>query len=333
MSDFIWTEELTNFALRNVKHATWAVCNCGDMQRIVERLQVNGGAIKNEERPILVDELGVQHNDVFDMLKHLRLVNVTEDETELTTVSEPGDRPGFFLGSRLGELIEDLGIDSPQGTHVLGHNFLMHAREGLSFCSKLLPPGLPKAYLKEQLLDHYVFNAKLNSFKFDNLIRMLMEFGVVQQGTCGLVIKHAPPVLTFYQMVSSYFYLSGWRVNYKIDARSLFREVNNIIPQRDEDYAALGLDQSPIEGWGRHQAWMTPSSFSKMLEIGLIETSAIVKILQNIIRDGSDSSRAMARSAATSIKRALLEDLTSFGNQKPIGCGEVIDLLERVEKS
>ena len=209
---------------------------------------------------------------------------------------------------------------------------MLHAREGLSFCGRLCDPGMPKDFLRDTMQDHYVFNQKLNSFKFDNLIRNLMSFGVIKDGDCGLIIDRAPPVLTFYQITSSYFFLSGGKVNCKVDAKDLLRQVDRVIQHRDEDYSVLGFKQFPIEGWGKHQAWMTPESFSKILEIGLVETKTIALILLEIARDEANPSRDLARNAASRIKDALLTQLKKF-KQEPIGYEEVVSLLDQVNNS
>ena len=327
MSDFVWTEELTEFALRDLKHATWAYINPGDMLRAVEYIHKNGGAISKEDSDELRDSLALKNDDFRLYLQHLRLLREdnTEDVFELTMVPAPEGRPGFYTGRRLGEVIRDLGIASDQAKHILGHNFVLHAREALSFCSKLMPPGLNEEYLKEELLDHYVFNQKLNPFKFDNLIKNLKGFGVVKGGDRGLVIYHAPPVLCFYQMASTYFYLSDSKVCHKVDAKGLLREVENIIPQRDENYSALGFDRFPIEGWGKHQAWMTPESFSRMLEIGLVEPERVFKIIQGISSDNNNPSSESAKSAAARLNIALWNQAKKFKGE-PIGIDEISGL-------
>ena len=222
-------------------------------------------------------------------------------------------------------MIRDLTIASAPAKHILGHNFILHAREALTFCSKLMPPGLSEEYLKEELLDHYVFNQKLNPFKFDSLIKNLKGFGVIKGGDRGLVIDHAPPVLCFYQMASSYLYLSDAKVGQKVDAKGLLREVENIIPQRDETCSALGFDRFPIEGWGKHQAWITPESFSRMLEIGLIEPERVFKILQGISSDNTNSSCEFAKSAAERLNIALWNQVKKFKSE-PIGIDEISGL-------
>ena len=334
MSDFLWTEELTGYALRNLEHATWAVINPGDMLRAVEYFQQNGGAISKEDSDALGDTLGPTHKDFRDSLRHLRLIrkDKANDIFELTMAIEPEDRPGFYTGQRLGEVIRDIGIASAQAKHILGHNFVLHAREALSFCSKLMPPGLPKEYLKEEFLDHYVFNQKLSSFKCENLPKNLKSFGVVREGDCGLVIDHAPPALSFYQMASSYFYLSDAKVGHKVDARGLLREVENIIPQRDENHSALGFNQFPIEGWGRHEAWMTPDSFSRMLEVGLVEPECVFKILQRISSDNTNPSRECAKTAAGRLNIKLWDQAKKFKKPEPIGIEEISGLPKPAEQ-
>lgn len=327
MSDFKWTEELTEFSLNSVKHATWAASNSGDMLRVVDCFQEKGGEVTAEEKQQIFQELGgLKNKDVFDFLCHTQLI--TESKLGLTTGPEPEDRPGFYTGQKLGEVIRDLGVASPQAKDIVGHNFIFHARESLSFCGRLMPPGLTKHYLKDTLLDHYVFNQKLNSFKFDNLIQILIGLGVLKEGDYGLVVGHAPPAMTFYQMASSYFYLSGWNVSHKVRARDLLREVDSIIPNRSEDYSVLGFNQFPIEGWGKHQCWVTPESFARMLEIGIIEPKDIAKILQRIVRNEKNPSCECAKIAAGKIKRELLTQIEKFTGGPPIGYDEVVRLLD-----
>jgi hypothetical protein len=327
MSDFLWTEELTEYALRNLEHATWAYINPGDMLRAVEYFQRNGGAISKEDSDALGVTLGTKNKDFRDSLKHLRLIreDKEKDNFELTIEHDSEDRPGFYTGQRLGEVIKDNGIASVQAKHILGHNFVLHAREALSFCSKLMPPGLPKDYLKEELLDHYIFNQKLNPFKFSNLLENLEGFGIIKECDFGIVIDYAPPALTFFQMASSYFYLSDSKVCHKVDAKSLLREVENIIPQRDENYSALGFDRFPIENWGKHQAWMTPESFSKMLEIGLVEPERVFRILQRISSDNNNPSSESAYSATERLNIALWNQAKKFKGE-PIGIDEISGL-------
>ena len=131
------------------------------------------------------------------------------------------------------------------------------------------------------------------------------EKGEIVCRDCGLVIDHAPPALSFYQMGSSYFYLSDAKVRHRVDANGLLREIENIIPQRDENYSALGFDRFPIEGWGKHQAWMTPESFSKMLQVGLVEPERVFKILQGISNDKTNPSCESAKSAVQRLNVAL----------------------------
>jgi hypothetical protein len=78
---------------------------------------------------------------------------------------------------------------------------------------------------------------------------------------------------------------------------------------------------------------MSLESFLRMLEIGLIEPKTIAHILLGIARDKVNSSRDLAKNAATRIKHAILEDIKIFKPPKPIGYEEVVSLLEQVENS
>lgn len=121
-------------------------------------------------------------------------------------------------------------------------------------------------------------------------------------------------------------------MNCRVDAKDLLRQVDSVIPQRDEDYSVLGFNQFPLEGWGKHQAWMSTESFSKMLEIGLVETKTIARILSEIVREEANPSRDLAKNAASRIKDALLKQLEKF-KSKPIGYDEIVFLLDQVINS
>ena len=332
---FEWTDELTEFAVRNVKHATWAFVNPLDILRVIDHIQQNGGRISKEDYDGLSEKIKVGKSNYSEPLNHLKIVEKGEDPGLYILTQQPKleDRPGFYTGQRIGEVIKDLGFDSSQAKHILAHNFILHAREALSFCSKLSPPGVPENFLKDKLEDHYVFNQKLNKVKCGHLIKLLEGFEVIKEGDCGLVVDYAPPILTFYQIASSYFFLSGGRVNCRVDAKDLLRQVDSIIPQRDEDYSVLGFDQHPVESWGRQTAWMSPESLTKMLEIGLVETETIARILLEIVLDETNSSRDRAKNASSRIKGAILEDIKGFKKPEPIGYEEVVSLLDQVNNS
>ena len=121
-------------------------------------------------------------------------------------------------------------------------------------------------------------------------------------------------------------------MNCRVDAKDLLRQVDRVIPQRDEDYSVLGFEQFPIQNWGKHGAKMTRESFSKMLEIGLVETGTIALILSEIVRDEANPSRDLAKNAASRLKDALLKQLEKF-KPEPIGYEEVVSLLDQVNNS
>ena len=79
---------------------------------------------------------------------------------------------------------------------------------------------------------------------------------------------------------------------------------------------------------------MSPESFSTMLEIGLIETETVARILSEIVRDEANSSCDLAKNAATRIKHAILTDIEkSFDPPTPLGYEEVVSSLDQVNNS
>jgi len=325
MSDFVWTKELTAYALSNLEHATWAVINPHDILRTIERIQQGGGKATSDEFNQIRNDLGVDRNDFRYSLLRLELLTESSDGSWYLT-DEPS-RLGFYSGKELAAIIEDCGIGNPRNLNILGHNFTLHARESLRFCCCLREPGVPKNYLRTELVNHYVFNQKLNPAKFDFLLKNLIRFDVIKEIELGYVVKYAPPVLTFYCIAKAYFFLALNKVGGKVNAADLQRDVHSLIPNREEDCTVLGFEQFPIEGWGRYQAWMTPKSFEQLLHIGLIDPLCIARILQTIVRDKKNPSQDLAHSTLGQLKKKILEDVGKFG-EDPINLREVLQEYE-----
>ena len=320
MSDFVWTEEFTVDALSNLEHGTWAIFNPQDIFRAIEQIQQGGGKATKLEFDQIRMDLGVDFYDFRDILVNLELLTKSDGSWHLT---DKPSRPGFYSGKELAASIEDCGIDNSWNLNILGHNFTLYVRESLPFCCKLMRPGVPKDYLETVLTDHYVFNQKLNQFKFDNLLRILKKLDVIEETEKGFVVKHAPPALTFYYIASEYFFLALNNVDVKIKADDLLREVHNLIPNRKEDFTVLGFERFPIEGWGENQAWMTPQSFEQLLHIGLIDPLCIARILQTIVRDKKNPSQDLAHSTLKQLGKRILDHVEGFRGE-PINLPEVL---------
>lgn len=326
MYDFIWTEELTTFALLNLKHSTWAIINPLDMLRAVDRIEQKEGKISQHEFAQLEKEYGGNKSKNFRLaLGHLKLVTKTEQEGSYELTQER-DSPGFYSGKELGRLIKDVGIADPQPLNILCHNFILHARESLPFCCYLMVPGIPKDYLKKELLDRYVFNQKLNEFKIHNLLNYLIRFEVIKETETGLIVGHAPSALTFYKITSAYLFLASSQVGSKVNASDLQREVDNLLPNRDEDYKVLGFEKFPVEGWGKHQAWITPETFTRFLQIGLVDPLCVARVLQTICRDEKHPSRTLAETALRQLRNEIMDDVKNFRGRSgtPINLRDVL---------
>jgi hypothetical protein len=322
MSDFVWTEELTGIALKNLEHSTWGVINPNDMLRAIEYIHRLGGGASSNEINELRESLGIKGNDFRQNLKHLGLVAVRADKAWEITI-EPSQM-GFYSGKNLAEIVAGLGIDSPQALSILGHNFILHARESLPFCCRLMDPGVPESYLREELVDHYIFNQKLNSFKFPNLIKNLTRFQVIKETEFGLLVKEAPPALTFYQITSAYLFLASYAVGRKVKSVDLQREVHNLLPRRREDYTVLGFERFPIEGWGKHQAWMSPESFKRLLEVGVVDPLCVARVLQQVTKDKLNPSCNLAEVALGQLLHKIKDDVKPYDGV-PVDLSEVLD--------
>jgi len=327
MSDFVWTEEFTVDALSNLEHGTWAIFNPQDIFRAIEQIQQGGGKATKLEFDQIRMDLGVDFYDFRDILVNLELLTKSDGSWHLT---DKPSRPGFYSGKELAASIEDCGIDNSWNLNILGHNFTLNARESLRFCYYLMDPGVSKDYLRTELENHYVFNQKLNPFKFENLLRILKKLEVIEETEHGfIVIKYAPPTLTFYNIVSEYFNLVSNKVGSKVDASDLQREVHSLIPNRSEDYTVLGFKKFPIEGWGRYQVWMTSESFERFLSVGLIDPLHIARILKTIVKDRGNPSQDLAQSTLKRLGMKISDDVKSFRGKDgeespPINLPEVL---------
>ncbi len=333
MTDFLWTEQLTSDALKTLEHSTWAVINPEDALHAIDRIQLKSGGFTSDEFKMLADEFGGNKSENFKgALGQLKLIKYNE-ETETYELTRVKANPGFYSGQELANLIKDVGIPNPQLLTILGHNFLLHARESLPFCCFLMTPGVPKDYLKNELVDSYLFNQKLNSFKFDNLLRYLIQFNIIQKTESGcLVVKNAPPSLTFFKIAREYFFLASNTVGRLVNAGDLQREVDSLLPNREEDYTVLGFDKFPVEGWGRHQVWMTGESFGSMLHLGLIDPLCIARVLRQIAQDNENPSSELAKSSMNAMKDKILVDVRSFKGD-PTNLQEVLNEFEIPKKS
>lgn len=327
MIDFVWTDKHTEAAKRIMKHSTWGVISPPDMLRAVKDIYDRGGIISKEEYIKLSNIYGGNRNDNFQSaLIQLYMVRANEDNSyEFTKV---GENRGFYSGNELARRIDDVGLINRQTLDILGHNFLLYARESLPLCCQLMQPGIPKNYLEHEYVDQYVFNQKLNKFKFDNLIRILISFDIIEENPhFGLVIKHAPPALTFYHMACSYFFLSSNKIGNEVDAKDLEREVHSLLKVLNDDYTVLGFNKHPIEGWGKRLAWITPESFEQLLDVGLIDPLTIARILKTILRNDQNLSQSLARTVLVQLKQLILDDITTFRGE-PINLTEVLQEFE-----
>ncbi|MCP4611718.1 MAG: hypothetical protein GY845_23660 [Planctomycetes bacterium] len=320
MTNFVWTEELTVYALSTLEHGTWAIINPHDMLNTIEKIQLNGGNVTSEEIDQIREDYQVKHEDFRLCLEHLGLITKFDGNCQIT---DEANRPGFYSGKELAEIIADLGPTSSQAINALGHNFILNAKESLPFCCLLLKPGVPKYYLRGELLNHYLFNQKLNSFKFDNLIDNLVRLGVVKKTEFGLTIGYAPPALTFFQIAKAYLFLASNVIGQKVNAGDLQYEIDCLLPSRDEDYTVLGFDQFPVEGWGKHQAWMPSESFIQLLKIGLIDPLCIARVLNVISKDETNPSKELAKLSLIQLKNKIIDDVRKFRSE-PVNLSEIL---------
>jgi len=326
MNNIEWTEEHTDYAKEVMKQGTWAVINPTDILRAIKDIHQLGGIISGEKYLELSEDYGGNENQNFRSA--LENLNITKKNNDgLYEFTQNGRKLGCYSGRELASVVEDLGVSSPQALNLLGHNFLLHAPESLSFCCQLNPIGIPKEVIKHDLLDHYLFNQKLNEFKIDNLFHILAYFNVIEEKKLGYGIKNAPPALTYYYMVSYYLFLASNKVGSEVDAKDLKRAVDFLMPNRIEDYRVLGLHNHPIEGWGLRLAWMKTESFNRLLQVGLISPLSIARILRNIIKDDNNPSQKYAYETLKTLKNEVLKNASRFRGE-PLNFTEVLREFE-----
>jgi len=91
----------------------------------------------------------------------------------------------------------------------------------------------------------------------------------------------------------------------------------------------LGFEQFPIEGWGKHQAWMTPESFTRMLHVGLIEPLCIARVLRRIVEDKTNPSNHIGKSALMQLRKKIIREMKDPKIQgDPINLQQVLQEYE-----
>jgi hypothetical protein len=317
MGSLVWDEELTRLALRNQRHQAWAVVSTSDMARALEAIELRGGSVPAELQAAIKEQIGTQHDDFMDALIGLGFVRRYENQEGQNSLTLTSAAPwrGAFTGHHVARLIAEDGLNSVDARNAMGHNFILLARESLEFCAALIVPGMTKAALEAQFINRIVFNNKLNKFKFDNLLGLLEQFGVLEREEAVYRISYSPAPLTFYCMAERYLLDASYEVGAKVDVSALARHLDRLLPsgaRRSENADALQLPRSPFEGWGRHRTWLTPEGFGSLLGLGLIHPRSVARILRRQQERGTGDVGTYAEQALTQLRRHFEVECRAF---------------------
>jgi hypothetical protein len=309
MNALKWDAELTELAIKNQTHQSWAVSKPADMLKALRMIADNPKTSKEE----LTQAIGTDKADFLDRLKGFGFVDEGSDnhENAVYAVSTKSLSKGFHTGEFLVDLIRKHGIHTPDAHAVIGHNFILGARESLEFCAALQRPGLTKNALKNRFLNHLVFNNKLNPFKFDNLFKFLAALGVIEEAGGLYVIGHSPSPLTFYCMADRYLLEANYVVGTRVNAGDQECYLDRLLPfdsKREMRFDLLGLSKFPFEGWGKYDTWLTETGFRELLSVGLIHPLSVAKVLSKLAADPNCESRDAAQRGFTKLRDKFVKD-------------------------
>lgn len=321
-----WSEELTDLAIKNQTHKKWAVTNPADMLKCLRMIgeKESGYPISSKEE--LRAAVGTDNYDFLDRLRGFGFVceRIDDQGIEVFFPSKDPQFPGFRTGEFLATLIRDHGINNPDALDVIGHNFILVAQVSLEFCAAMQRPGLKKDALKTRFLNHLVFNNKLNSFKFDNLLEFLIDLGIIEEEKPhGLFrISHSPSPLTFYCMTERYLLEADYEVGNRVNAGDLECYLDRVLPpagdKRDMKFENIGLSRFPFEGWGKYDTWLTNAGFYELLKLGLIHPLSVAKVVKKLVNDPRCESREVAQQGIMKIRENFLLRLKGDSVTKPI---------------
>ena len=323
MSTFQWDDELTELAIKNQTHQSWAVVNPADMLNALSIIAEKAEGYPVASKEELREAIGTKEGDFLDRLKDFGFIEESPEgqETPVYLISKKPRSPGFHAGGFLVDLIRSQGINSPDALTVIGHNFILGARQSLEFCAALQRPGLTKDALEKRFLNHLVFNNKLNEFKFDNLLKFLGRLGVVEEVEKLFKVDFSPAPLTFYCMAERYLLDADYVIDTRVNAADQECYLDRLLPagnKRDMRFESLGLSQFPFEGWGKYDTWLTGSGFRELLRIGLIHPLSVAKVLAKMVADSGCESLVAADQALARIREKFVKDTVGDADAKPV---------------
>lgn len=314
MDTFHWEEDLTDLALKNQTHQSWAFTNPNDMLKALRMIADRAGGYPETAKEELRAAVGTDNADFFDRLLGFGFVCERKDNhgNAVYVASKEPRSPGSRTGEFLATLIRDHGIHAPDCLPVIAHNFILGARESLEFCAALQRPGSTKDALKLRYLNHLVFNNKLNPFKFDNLFKFLVQIGLIEEVDGLIGVGQSPAPLTFYCMVERYLLEADYEVGVRVNAADQECYLDRLLPpvgsKRDMRFESLGLSKFPFEGWGRYDTWLTSSGFRELLNIGLIHPLSVAKVLSKLASNPNCESGDAAHRGMTKIREKFVKD-------------------------
>jgi len=315
METITWNDDLTKLVKMNLGHQSWQTIATKDMLIACKFIEDNPGVPKDEVEKQLKQELRVGNTNGLRLLEGLYFLE-SADFYKLSETPTDSNRNYYYTGKELHKVILEDSLSSDDAVCFIAHNFMLIARESLELCDYLTTAGVTKQVLREKFENHLVFTNKLNPFKFDNILDVLVNLKILTKEGDRYTILYSPAPLTFYCMIEKYLAESNYSVGARISCDDIKLGLDMCLPKddkRSENYKKLSLSKNPLEGWeSPHYCWMTPESFQEILKIGLIHPTSVAKILCKITL-GSDKDKVnIAKKALEELKQDLVEKCKKF---------------------
>lgn len=187
-------------ATRNQEGATWEVFHLTSVRDLVQFLAETPGASGDALQEAL-SGLGYKDKSTANAFRRLlSRLGLVEQKGETWALTSKAD-PGMCTGEKLAEIWreEDWELTARRPRYRIASNFFIYAPESMQVLEGISPLKTSRAKFKERYLNHLVFNQNLNSFKVENLPKILESLGMVAEDPDkSLSVVASPPASSLY---------------------------------------------------------------------------------------------------------------------------------------